>query len=334
MACRIIAEVGLSHEGSLGLAKAFIRASKEAGADAVKFQMHNAAFESSDYENFRVKFSDQDHSRSGYWNRTSFSTQEWKLLKSFADSQEIEFIVSVFSMTALEIALELGVTNFKLGSGDLNNEEFLTEIPKLSINLIVSTGMAFWAEIEQAVKAYEKLPSLAVLQCTSKYPTPLNQVGINIMNEIRKRFNVLTGLSDHSDSLSSSVVAMVNGADYIEKHVIFNRKMFGPDVTSSITFEQLADLTAMRNDFALINQLVDKDTIAQELNEMRDLFGRSLGLKENRPAGHRIERVSEFCLRKPRGGLSWNSKSDFIGQVLKKDYNVGEFLTYKHVESE
>lgn len=330
MSCRIIAEVGLSHEGSLGLAKAFIHASKKAGADAVKFQMHHADYESSSHENFRINFSDQDASRSGYWNRTSFSIREWKLLKLYADSQDIEFIVSVFSMKALEIALELGLKTIKLGSGDLNNEEFMTEIPKLGVNLILSTGMSTWKEIEQAVNAYRNLPSLVILQCTSKYPTPLTEVGLNVMLEIRNRFKVLTGLSDHTDSLGSSILALANDADYIEKHVIFDKKMFGPDVTSSITFENLAELSTLRDSFSLINQPVDKDKIAEELKEMRILFGRSLGLKENQRAGHRIESIDEFCLRKPGGGLAWHFRNQFVGLVLTRDYKMSEFLTHDH----
>jgi N,N'-diacetyllegionaminate synthase len=330
--CKLIAEVGLSHEGSLGLAKAFIDASKQAGADAVKFQMHNSDYESSKHEKFRINFSDQDSSRRDYWLRTSFTSREWKLLKSYADSQDIEFIVSVFSAVSLEIARDLGIEKFKLGSGDLNNEEFLTVIPQLDISLIISTGMAFWNEIEQAVSTYRNLPSLVVLQCTSKYPTPLNQVGLNIMTEIKRRFDIPTGLSDHTNSISSSVFAISAGADYIEKHVIFDKMMFGPDVTSSITFEQLSQLSRFSRDFEFLQEPLDKDQMAEELHEMRQLFGRSLALKENRPAGYLIESASEFCLRKPGGGLPWKSIDQFIGQRLKRDYNREEFLTNEHVD--
>jgi N-acetylneuraminate synthase len=212
---------------------------------------------------------------------------------------------------------------FKLGSGDLNNEEFLNEIPKLNINLIVSTGMAYWQEIANAVDAYKSLPNFAILQCTSKYPTPLSEVGLNVMTDIKNRFGVLAGLSDHTGSI----------ADLIEKHVIFDKKMFGPDITSSITFEQLDELSRIRDDFILVKQQVDKDKVATELTEIRALFGRSLGLKESRPVGYVIENVNEFCMRKPAGGLPWSSRDQFLGKKLRRNYVAGEFLTIDHLDS-
>jgi N,N'-diacetyllegionaminate synthase len=331
--CLLVAEIGLSHEGSLGLAKAFIVAAKEAGADAVKFQMHLAEYESSSQERFRVHFSDQDASRHDYWSRTSFSTQEWKILKDYSEDLSIDFLVSVFSTQALQLAVSLGIKTIKLGSGDLNNEEFFQTIPGLDIHLILSTGMSTWDEIDKAFSVYKNLPKLTILQCTSKYPTPLSEVGINNMCEIKRRFNIDTGLSDHTDGISSSVFAIFAGASLIEKHVIFDKKMFGPDISSSITFEDFKRISKFRDDFELIRQEVDKDEMAGSLSEIRALFGRSLALKENRTAGYVIENESEFILRKPGGGLAWSDRSLFLGKKLTKDCSNFELIEHDHFES-
>jgi N-acetylneuraminate synthase len=333
MSCVLVAEIGLSHEGSLGLAKAFILAAKESGADAVKFQMHLAEFESSGQERFRVLFSDQDVSRHNYWSRTSFSAQEWRTLKDYADKLDITFLVSVFSTQALQLAVSLGIKTIKLGSGDLNNEEFFQTIPGLDIHLILSTGMSTWAEIDKAFSVYKNLPKLTILQCTSKYPTPLSEVGINNMHEIKSRYSVETGLSDHTDGISSTVFAIFSGANLIEKHVIFDKKMFGPDISSSITFEDFKRISKFRDDFELIRQEVDKDEMAGSLSEIRDLFGRSLALKESRTAGFVVENESEFVLRKPGGGLAWSDRNKFLGKRLIKDCSNFELIEHDHFES-
>jgi N-acetylneuraminate synthase len=295
--------------------------------------MHLAEFESSGQERFRVLFSDQDVSRHNYWSRTSFSAQEWRTLKDYADKLDITFLVSVFSTQALQLAVSLGIKTIKLGSGDLNNEEFFQTIPGLDIHLILSTGMSTWAEIDKAFSVYKNLPKLTILQCTSKYPTPLSEVGINNMHEIKSRYSVDTGLSDHTDGISSTVFAIFSGANLIEKHVIFDKKMFGPDISSSITFEDFKRISKFRDDFELIRQEVDKDEMAGSLSEIRDLFGRSLALKESRTAGFVVENESEFVLRKPGGGLAWSDRNKFLGKRLIKDCSNFELIEHDHFES-
>jgi N-acetylneuraminate synthase len=294
--------------------------------------MHFAEFESSSQEKFRIQFSDQDATRYDYWTRTSFTPKQWELLKTYPEELGLTFIISVFSTFALDVAVSIGVRNIKLGSGDLNNEEFYESIPQLGVNLILSTGMSTWLEIEEAVLAYRQIDKLTVLQCTSKYPTPLNEVGINNMLEIKRRFKVISGLSDHTDGISSSLFAIFSGADLIEKHVIFDRKMFGPDVSSSITFEELRMLSKFRNDFQLIQTDVEKDRMADSLGQIRSLFTRSLGLKDNHPTGYVIQTDTEFVLRKPGGGFPWKSRENFLGKTLTRDYFREELLQHDHFE--
>ena len=331
----IIAEVGLSHEGSLGLAHAFIQSIHAAGADVAKFQIHIPDLESSDSEPFRVPFSTQDTTRKSYWTRTSFTKEQYQELQKHAQELGMGFCVSVFSAGAVEWARELNIEMIKVGSGDLINPEILEAFQGYKGSVILSTGMSTWGEIDSAVEKYlmkiDKEAKLSILQCTSMYPTPLWLTGVNVMKDMQTRYPACeVGISDHSPSIRSAVIAMSHGAKLVEKHVIFSREMFGPDVKASITFQELAELAAFRDEIPLILQTVDKDNLSLELSRERKIFGRSLGLKNNLPAGYLLE-LEDFCLRKPSGGLGWEDRHSLVGKVLVRDYNVGQLLSYDHL---
>ncbi len=130
--CFIIAEVGLAHEGSVGIAKSFIDLISDTGADAVKFQMHIANEESSAKENFRKKFSSQDKSRWDYWLRTSFTIKQWRELKKYSEKKNLVFLCSPFSSKAVEILNNLKIDAWKIASGEFSNNLLLEKILKLS----------------------------------------------------------------------------------------------------------------------------------------------------------------------------------------------------------
>jgi N,N'-diacetyllegionaminate synthase len=331
--CEIISEIGLSHEGSLGFALKFIEASKKSGADMVKFQYHIPDQESSNKEDFRINFSLQDNSRWGYWERTSFNIKEWKIIIDECNAQDITFCTSVFSKKAAKIMIDFGVKNLKLGSGDFFNEELLEFFLKWDGNLYLSTGLATTKEIESTIFFFKEstLSNLTIFQCTSKYPTPYNQVGIDIMLEIKHKFDVHVGLSDHSKGIDSALVAICNGASAIEKHVTFSENLFGPDVTASITFEELARLSKFRDNYVEIIKEVNKDQITSELQKEKKLFGRSLGVTRSCKSGE-ILKESDFCLRKPAGGLSWGDRSQLVGKRVKKDIEIDELLNLEDFE--
>ena len=331
--CVIIAEIGLSHEGSLGFALKFIEASKNAGADMVKFQYHIPDQESSNKEDFRINFSLQDNSRWDYWERTSFNIKEWKIIIDECRAQNITFSTSVFSKKAAQMMIDFGVKNLKLGSGDFTNMEMLEFFLNWDGNLYLSTGLATTKEIKSTISMFKEstLANLVIFQCTSKYPTPYNQVGIDYMLEIRNKFDVPVGLSDHSKGIDSSLVAICNGASAIEKHVTFSENLFGPDMAASITFEELERLSKFRENYSEIIKVVNKDQITSELLKEKVLFGRSLGVTRSCKSGE-ILKESDFCLRKPAGGLSWGDRTKLVGKRVKKDIDIDELLNLEDFE--
>lgn len=328
----IIAEIGLSHDGSLGNAINLAIESIKNGADIIKFQVHYPEEESSVNEKFRINFSYQDKSRWEYWKRTSFNFNQWKIIKTEVEKSGGIFGASVFSSYALNMMLDLNIKVLKLGSGDIANEELLDELSSFNETLILSTGMSSMAEISHAVNWLNSSlcnTNSAILQCTSLYPTPFEKVGLNIMLEIIRKFGIKSGLSDHSQGISASIAAATLGASYIEKHVVYSKNMFGPDATSSIEFHELRMLRQYIDDLRKLSTLVDKDFEISHLNDMRITFGRSLALKKSMKKGT-VPQIKDFCLRKPAGGLKWQNRFDFEGLPLKSDYTIGEILTLEH----
>ena len=332
----LIAEIGLTHEGSLGMAASLANASVKAGADIVKFQCHIAESESSSEEPFRVKFSLQDSSRWDYWERTSFNVAQWKILKDQIEENGAVFGVSVFSKQALLQMFEIGVDFIKIGSGDLLNLEIREALENFTGTLVLSSGMATWNEIEEAaiwLKKQNFSEKSAILQCTSKYPTMLEEVGLNVMQDIHSQLQINSGLSDHTEGVNSSIAAIAAGARYVEKHVVFSREMFGPDVSSSIDFQEFNSLKNFRDDFIKISKGVNKDFVANQLKSTRELFGRSLGLARNYAKGE-VPELADFNLKKPAGGLTWEDRIRYAGVPLVKDYDISQLLSVEHFSKE
>ncbi|MBW2435620.1 MAG: N-acetylneuraminate synthase family protein, partial [Deltaproteobacteria bacterium] len=181
--CLIVAEVAQAHDGSLGMAHAYIDAIADAGADAVKFQTHIAAAESTPQEPWRIKFSQQDATRYDYWQRMEFSEAQWLGLKDHADERGLIFLSSPFSLEAVDLLSRIGVAAWKVPSGETSNTPMLDKMIKTGLPVILSTGMSTLDEIDGAVnRIKDGGVSLVVLQCTTAYPCPPEKIGINLIS--------------------------------------------------------------------------------------------------------------------------------------------------------
>ena len=161
----LIAEVAQAHDGSLGTAHVFIDAAAEAGADAVKFQTHIAAAESTRDEPFRVKFSDQDSTRLDYWGRMEFSPEHWAGLACHARERGLHFLSSAFSLEAVELLRNLDVPAWRIASGEVSSDALIDAICADAKPVLLSTGMSPWADIDLAVaRVREAGAPVAVLQ--------------------------------------------------------------------------------------------------------------------------------------------------------------------------
>ena len=323
----IIGEIGQNHDGSLGMAHAYIDALADAGVDAVKFQTHIASEESTEDDQFRVNFSYQDASRFDYWKRMEFSESQWLELKRHADQRGLGFLSTPFSGAAVQLLSRIGIEAWKIGSGDTKSEEIINPIIHSKKPVIISSGMSSWKELDEIVdKMNDSSTSFSLMQCTSKYPTPLSDVGLNVLTEMKNRYKCRIGISDHSGNLSPALVALARGYLLVEIHATFDKSMFGPDVTSSLTISEIKRLSDFAHDLRLMNDSpVDKDEMAIQLQHQKKLFCRSIALVKDFPAGHVLS-VDDLTLKKPGSGLKWSDRHLLIGRKLKYDMSSNRLL--------
>lgn len=325
----LIAEIAQAHDGSLGTALAYIDAAAASGADVVKFQTHIANEESTYDEKFRIKFSHQDKTRFDYWKRMEFTPQEWKILKRRADKKKILFMSTVHSEKAFEIVNKLNVPAWKVASGEIYSKYLLDKMIRTKKPIVVSTGIATFKDIGNLVKYLKKNKAkFIVLQCTSSYPTIFEDVGINVIEEIRKKFNCYTGLSDHTGTIYPSLLAAAQKASIIEVHVTFDKKMFGPDVTSSLDFDELKLIKNAIINFDYLNKKkVKKDKVSSKFRRFKKLFGKSYALKNDYKKGYKIKKA-DLILKKPGTGIKEKQLNKIIGKTLKKNVSSSRLLKF------
>lgn len=332
--CLIIGEVAQSHDGSLGMAHAFIDAIANAGADAVKFQTHIASAESTPQEPWRVKFSKQDDSRYDYWKRMEFTKEQWRGLAAHARERGLLFLSSPFSPEAVDLLVEVGVPAWKIASGEVNNRQLLERILQTQLPVFLSTGMSDIEEIDGAVKQVKDAGvELMILQCTTAYPCPPEKIGLNMIPFLRKRYKCAVGLSDHSGTIYAGLAATALGIEALEVHVAFSREMFGPDVPASVTTSELKQLAdGVRFIEKMRSNPVDKDAFAAEAAPLRKLFNKSIVASMDLPEGTILEE-NHLSLKKPGTGLPAEKLSALIGNRLLRAVHVDEQIFERDTRS-
>ena len=324
----MIAEVGLNHMGKFDLAKKYIKKFSEIGIDAIKFQSHIPEYESTNQEKFRVKFSKKYKSRYEYWKKTSFSKSQWKQLFEYSKKKQIYFGVSVFSEEALELFGNGKYLDFiKVPSGETSTIPLLKKIKKINKHTIISTGLSNWKEIKDLIKIFKNKQKTSFLQCTTKYPTGLNEVGFNIIDKIKDKYKYKCGLSDHTGSLISSLYAIFKKIDFLEFHVKINSKGSFPDKHISLTLKQTKFLVEARNDFLKLQNPVNKDKMYKDLLPIKKIFGKSLALKNDVFKNH-IIKVNDLTLKKPGGGINQKDINKIINRKVKKNLRKNNILSY------
>lgn len=331
----VIAEVAQAHDGSLGVAHAFIDAIADAGANAVKLQTHIAAAETTPHEQWRAKFSRQDATRYDYWQRMEFSEKQWAGLKEHADERGILFLSSPFSLAALRMLSRIGVPAWKVASGEVPSDELVDAMAATGLPVLLSSGMSGWAELRSAVaRVRNKGVPVAVFQCTTAYPCPPDRIGLNLIGEMRERLDCPAGLSDHSGEIFPSLAAASLGADMVEIHVTFSKKMLGPDVSSSLTCEQLAEMVrGIRMIDTITANPVDKDEALEDMAPLRRLFTKSAVVTAALSAGTKLE-LRHLAAKKPGTGIPASAIPSLAGRRLARDIEVDHILMESDLEPE
>lgn len=323
----IIAEIGQAHEGSLGIAHSYIDALATSGVDAVKFQTHIAHAESSEFEPFRVKFSYEDATRYDYWKRMEFSPEQWLGLRQHCNDKGMEFISSPFSVAAVDLLEEIGVSKYKIGSGEVSNYLMLDRIAKTGKEILLSSGMSSWEELDKTIDFLRPYGNpLSVLQCTTAYPTQPVDWGLEVIPALKERYQLPTGFSDHSGDITAGIAAVALGATILECHVVFDKRMFGPDTPASLTLEQFSQLVkAVRQlEVALSSPSIKADN--SRFTELKTIFEKSLAVNKDLPEGHVVS-LDDLEAKKPSGkGIPAKDFHRVLHRSLKRDLKAWEFL--------
>ena len=326
--CFLVAEVAQAHDGSLGTAHAYVDAAARAGANAVKFQTHIAAAESTPAEPFRVKFSPQDATRYDYWKRMEFTLEQWRGLAAHARDRGLVFLSSAFSIEAVDLLERVGVPAWKVGAGELTNLPLLRRMALTGKPVLLSSGLVGWSDLDAAVDCVRSQGApVAVFQCTTAYPCPPEQVGLNVLTQLRDRYGCPVGLSDHSGAIYAGLAAAALGANLIEVHVVLSRECFGPDVPASLTTDELKQLIAgVRFIDTALRHPVDKESMAADLSDLRRTFGKSVVAAGDLPCGHRLS-AADLALKKPGTGIPAGQFDAVVGRTLKRAVATDDLLS-------
>ena len=313
----IIAEIGLNHSGNINLAKILIKNAKEAGANAAKFQIFEPQTLGRD-----IKKKDVANYK---WKKLYTSDKKIRLLINYCKKIGIDFLCSVFDQESLERVKKYKLKYIKIASSEVNNLELLKKIKRLNIKPILSTGMSDDKEISKAIKILGK-PIL--LHCVSLYPCDPSKINLNRMITLKKKYKLKTGFSDHTTGIDACKIAIIKGAEFIEKHFTYNKKLKGFDHILSAEKEELADLVNFSKNFKLYFGNGKISPTKEELKIQR-LARKGIYFSKSLKKGHLLS-VNDLTFLRPENGLDINNFKFFLRKKLNRDVSKFQSLNKKY----
>ncbi|MEA2031577.1 MAG: N-acetylneuraminate synthase, partial [candidate division Zixibacteria bacterium] len=241
----IIAEAGVNHNGNLELAKQLVDIAAKAGADAVKFQTFKAekvVTPDSPKADYQLQATEESESQYEMLRKLELSHEQHVELMSYCRKQKIIFMSTPFDRESADFLYELSVPVFKIGSGEITNLPFLEYVSGKGKPVILSTGMSYLSEVDEAVKVVRKAgcERFVLLHCVSNYPAAAQDVNLQAMHTMATAFQVPVGYSDHTLGIEVSMAAVALGACVIEKHFTIDRTLLGPDHQASLEPDELS----------------------------------------------------------------------------------------------
>ncbi|RQO67582.1 N-acetylneuraminate synthase [Pedobacter sp. KBW06] len=321
----IIAEAGVNHNGSLDTAKKLIEVAAASKVDYVKFQTFKTsklvtkAAVKADYQQANTK---TDDSQFEMLQKLELSEQDHYALIEHCKVHNVKFLSTAFDLDSLDFLNKLGMDLFKIPSGEITNLPYLKAIGRLKKKVIVSTGMCFMEEIEEAIGVLVKegtpKEDITVLHCNTEYPTPYEDVNILAMNAISRKLGVSVGYSDHTQGIEVPIAAVALGATVIEKHFTLDHQMEGPDHLASLEPDDLRNMVScIRN----IEKSLGSEEKKPSNSEVKNIAiaRKSIHLSKNLDAGH-ILTQDDLIMKRPGDGISPMRMDDIIGKKLQNAF--------------
>ena len=330
----IIAEIGQNHNGSMEIAKSLIDMAKRCGANAVKFQKRDIDSELTT-EAYNKIYDNPNSFGKTYGEHRRFlelSEEQHNDLKNYANKIGITYFCTPCDIPSLELLERIACPFYKVASRDLTNIPLLEALGKTGKTIIISTGMATFEDIDDALNAL-KLPSdkLVIMQCTSEYPCKPENVNLNAIKTIEDKYNCICGLSDHTSGVIIASAASAIGVKIIEKHITLDRTMKGTDQPGSLEEAGLRKLIDYINAIAKAMGDGEKIKIHESINLAKTKLGRSLVSKIDIKKGT-ILTEDMLCLKSPGDGILWRDRATLLGKKAVQDLEKNITLKENYFE--
>lgn len=310
----------------------------EAGADIVKFQtfktenLVSRAAKKAEYQKQNMA-DDKDDSQFNMLKRLELSHQDHLVLMEHCLKKNIQFLSTAFDMDSIDLLNELGMPLWKIPSGEITNLPYLEKIGTLGKEVILSSGMCTMQEIEEAieviVKAGTPKSKITVLHCNTEYPTPMQDVNLKAMLQIKEKTGMRIGYSDHTMGIEVPVAAVALGAEVIEKHFTLDKNMEGPDHKASL---EPADLKLMVASIRNIEVALGEGIKTPSPSETKNMAiaRKSIHLKHDVEAGH-VLTANDLVMKRPGDGISPMKLHDITGKSLNKSLKADTLLKWEHL---
>jgi len=326
----IVAEISANHLQDYDLAIRTIDAACDAGADAVKLQTYTAdtITLNCDSEHFMLHDTIWEGKTLYELYEEAHTPWEWQpKLKEYAESLGLICFSSPFDKTAVDFLEKLDVPAYKVASFEITDIPLIEYIASKDKPVIISTGIAEIIDIEDAVKACKSVGNeqIILLKCTSAYPTPLNEVNLQTIPDLATKFNTLVGLSDHTLGTSIAIASVALGACLIEKHLIINRELGGPDADFSLEPQEFKNMVnAIREVEDALGEVTY--SLTEKMKRSRE-FSRSLFISQDIKEG---ETLTSENIRSVRPGYGLHPKflKEILGRKAKMDLKMGTPLDW------
>jgi len=318
----IIAEAGVNHNGSLEMAFQLIDKAKEVGADCVKFQTFKAeqiVTKESPKAAYQMQVTDKHESQYDMLKKLELQKEDFKKLKDHCEKKGIDFMSTPYNFEDADLLNEIGVSAFKIASGQIAELPFLRYVASFQKKMIVSTGMATLQEVTDAVKAIWLTGNnnMIILQCNTDYPSKIEDTNLLAMCTMRDALSVKTGYSCHVPTNYACFAAVALGAEVIEKHFTLDKKLPGPDHSSSL---EPAEFRELVEGIRSVEKSLGTGIKTPSEAEKKNTYGmrRSLVAKTDLKAGTVLQK-EHIAFKRPMNGLSPNYYERILGRTLKTD---------------
>lgn len=327
----IIAEAGVNHNGNYEMALKMIDEAKAAGADYVKFQTAKPELVISTFApkaEYQKETTGNGESQLEMCKAIHLPLTDYKPLKEYCDKVGIGFMSTPFDLVSIDVLEPLDMDYYKIPSGEITNLPYLRAIAAKGRKVIISTGMSELPEIEEALQVLEKgglkRSDIIVLHCNTEYPTPMRDVNLRAMLDIRDRLGVAVGYSDHTNGIEVPIAAVALGAEVIEKHFTLDKTLPGPDHKASLEPQELkAMVDAIRNIESALGDGKKKVTDSERPNII--VARKSIVAARAIKAGE-VYTEENVTVKRPGNGISPMKWDDVLGKAAPRDFEYDELI--------